>query len=71
MWSPWILVQTSDSSPSRQEGRQPEMIQVYCNDPQCSDRQVLQTVKDPDETAIGAVWSGSTLFAILPAALDT
>ena len=38
---------------------------VYLSDPQFSDRQVQANSVDPDQTApIGAVWSGSTLFAI-------
>ena len=37
----------------------------YCNDPRFSDSQIWATSADPDQTAPkGAVWSGSTLFAI-------
>ena len=37
----------------------------YRNDPKFSDRQVYANSADPDQTAPrGAVWSGSTLFAI-------
>ena len=44
-------------------------IQVYCNDPKFSDREVWANSADPDQTAPrGAIWSGSTLFAI-PSAL--
>ena len=40
----------------------------YCIVPKFSDRQVLANSADPDQTAPrGAVWSGSTLFAILSA----
>ena len=40
----------------------------YCNDPKFSDRQVYANSVDPDQTASrGAVWSGSTLLAILSA----
>ena len=36
-----------------------------------TERQVWANSVDPDQTAPeGAVWSGSTLFAILPASLD-
>ena len=39
------------------------------NDPKFSDRQVWANIVDPDQNAPrGAVWSGSTLFAI-PSAL--
>ena len=37
----------------------------YRNDPKFSDRYVWANSADPDQT--GAVWSGSTLFAILSA----
>ena len=38
---------------------------TYRNDPKFSDRYVLANSADPDQTAPrGAVWSGSTLFAI-------
>ena len=41
---------------------------VYRNDPKFSDRQACSNSADPDQTAPrGAVWSGSTLFAILSA----
>ena len=41
---------------------------VYHNDPKFLDRQVWANSADPDQTAPrGAVWSGSTLFAILSA----
>ena len=37
----------------------------YCNDPKFSDRYAWANSADPDQTAPrGAVWSGSTLFAI-------
>ena len=37
-----------------------------------SDKNVWANSVDPDQTApIGAVWSGSTLFAILSVLLDT
>ena len=37
----------------------------YRNDPKFSDGQVWANSADPDQTAPrGAVWSGSTLFAI-------
>ena len=36
----------------------------YGNFPKFSDRQVWANSVDPDQTALGAVWSGSTLFAI-------
>ena len=40
----------------------------YRNDPKFSDRQVWANSVDPDQTAPrGAVWSGSTMFAILSA----
>ena len=42
-----------------------EAILNYSNVPKFSDRQVLANSADPDQTAPrGAVWSGSTLFAI-------
>ena len=38
---------------------------VYRNFPKFSDRQVWANIADPDQTAPrGAVWSGSTLFAV-------
>ena len=38
---------------------------IYCNDPNYLDRQVWANSVDPDQAATeGAVWSGSTLFAI-------
>ena len=38
---------------------------MYRNDPKFSDRYVLANSADPDQTAhTGAVWSGSSLFAI-------
>ena len=43
---------------------------LYRNDPKFSDRQVSANSSDPDQTAPlqtaprGAVWSGSSLFAI-------
>ena len=41
---------------------------IYRNDLKFSDRQVWANNVDPDQTATrGAVWSGSTLFAIPPA----
>ena len=41
---------------------------MCCNVPKCSDRQVWANSVDTDQTAPrGAVWSGSTLFAILSA----
>ena len=41
---------------------------TYRNDPKVWDRQVCANSVDPDQTApLGAVWSGSTLFAILSA----
>ena len=41
---------------------------IYRNVPKFSDRQVWATSADPDKTAPrGAVWSGSTLLAILSA----
>ena len=37
----------------------------YRNDPKFSDRYACANSEDPDQTApSGAVWSGSTLFAI-------
>ena len=36
---------------------------VYRNDPKLSDRYTWTNSADPDQTG-GAVWSGSTLFAI-------
>ena len=37
----------------------------YRNDPKFSDRYIWANSADPDQTAPkGAVWSGSTLFAI-------
>ena len=40
----------------------------YRNDPKFSDRYAWANSADPDQTAPGgAVWSGSTLFAIPPA----
>ena len=45
-----------------------DRVLLYCNDLKFSDRQVWANSTDPDQTAPrGAVWSGSTLFAI-PAA---
>ena len=42
------------------------IINYYCMVPKFSDRQVWANSIDPDQTAPrGAVWSGSTLFAIL------
>ena len=39
---------------------------VYRNDPKFSDRYAWENSADPDQTAPRrAVWSGSTLFAIL------
>ena len=38
-------------------------LQTYHNDPKFSDRYAWAKSADPDQT--GAVWSGSTLFAIL------
>ena len=46
----------------------------YRNDPKFSDRQAWANSADPDQTAPrGAVWSGSTLFAVPSASfgLDT
>ena len=41
---------------------------IYRNDPKFSDRYAWANSADPDQTApTGAVWSGSTLFAILSA----
>ena len=41
---------------------------IYRNDPKFSDRYAWANSADPDQTAPrGAVWSGSTLFAILSA----
>ena len=37
----------------------------YRNDPKYSDRQIWESIVDPDQTVPGAVWSESTLFAIL------
>ena len=37
------------------------------NDPKFLDRQFLANSADPDQTSPEAVWSGSTLFAILSA----
>ena len=46
--------------------KQISYIQIYRNDPKFSDGQVLVNSADPDQTAPrGAVWSVSTLFAIL------
>ena len=43
----------------------------YCKDPKFLDRQVWANSVDPDQTAPrGAVWSVSTLFAILSASFD-
>ena len=40
-------------------------ILIYRNDPKFSDRYAWANSADPDQTAPrGAVWSGSTLFAI-------
>ena len=40
---------------------------MYRNDPKFSDRYAWANSTDPDQTAPrGAVWSGSTLFAIPP-----
>ena len=39
-------------------------VYVYRNDPKFSDRYAWANSADPDQTARGAVWSGSTLFAI-------
>ena len=42
-----------------------DIIYKYRNVPKFSDRQVWANSADPDQTApLGAVWSGSTLFAI-------
>ena len=42
--------------------------EIYCNDPKFLDRQALTNSADPDQTVPrGAVWSGSTLFAITSA----
>ena len=42
--------------------------EMYRNDPKFSDRYAWANSADPDQTAPrGAVWSGSTLFAILSA----
>ena len=44
---------------------------VYRNDPKFSDRYDFANSADPDQTApIGAVWSGSTLFAIPSASFE-
>ena len=44
----------------------------YRNDPKFSDRYVWANSADPDQTVPrGAVWSGSTLFVILSAWLDS
>ena len=44
----------------------------YPNDPKFSDRQACPNSLDPDQTAPqGAVWSGSTLFAIMSASFGT
>ena len=41
------------------------ILSIYRNDPKFSDRYALANSADPDQTAHrGAVWSGSTLFAI-------
>ena len=41
---------------------------IYRNDPKFSDKLVWAIITDPDQTAPrGAVWSGSSLFAILSA----
>ena len=41
-------------------------LDTYSNDPKFSDGQVMAYSADPDQTAPrGAVWSASTLFAIL------
>ena len=41
---------------------------IYRNDPKFLDRYAWANSADPDQTALrGAVWSGSTLFAILAA----
>ena len=42
-----------------------QIFTVYRNDPKFSDRYAWANGADPDQTAPrGAVWSGSTLFAI-------
>ena len=42
------------------------MNNEYGNDPKFSDRYIWANSADPDQTAPrGAVWSGSSLFAIL------
>ena len=35
---------------------------AYCTNPMFLDRQVLENSADQDETALEAVWSGSSLF---------
>ena len=41
------------------------LFRAYCNDPKFSDRSAWANSADPDQTGPrGAVWSGSTLFAI-------
>ena len=45
-----------------------DYISIYRNDPKFSDRKAWANSADRDQTAPkGAVWSGSTLFAILSA----
>ena len=44
---------------------------VICNDPKFPDRQVWANSVDPDQTARGAVWSESTLFAIPSASFES
>ena len=45
---------------------------MYRNDPKFSDTYAWAKSADPDQTAPrGAVWSGSTLFAIPSASLDS
>ena len=45
-----------------------QSLVMYCNGPKFSHRQAWANGVDPDKTAPrGAVWSGSTLFAILSA----
>ena len=39
-------------------------IKLTRNDPKFSDRYAWANSADPDQTALGAVWSGSTMFAI-------
>ena len=52
LWPKWLLMVEAK-------------LEMYHNDPKFSDRYAWANSADPDQTAPrGAVWSGSTLFAI-------